>query len=426
MATEIINIFSRTADPLGVVQLLRRLHPTAKVQGPDHDWRKVTITTGMLWTKRTLTFTYDPAYHAEPNWSTQMNGLQGYFQRFPESGRKQVAVMIPTTFRYSLAAHLEPELAGGEDPRFDALRAVAHHLDGVMFTPSRLLDAAGRALFTAEGEAGEDPRATWPRVLARVSVPAAAAEGDEGDADDEFQPEPPTAERVARRALALTAVTARAILEQDADEPDAEERRDDLMAWVREMGIEDELEGPDEWGRSPGERSILESPLGAMDEQAQINATWRTEGLAVLAWALGVHQLPPHDAPVDVTALWDSLGFMEPYRARALLANPTLRPREEIEVLRKHLLALHWRLRDHTLRPRRMDFAEFARTAWFGPLDITGISLAEGDLAIRGVPIDQADPGLFGAVHSAAMERHQAANWLYEGPATYSEADIST
>lgn len=426
MATEIINIFSRTPDPVGVVRLLRRLHPTAKVEGTDEEWTKVTLTFGMLWMKRTLTFTYDPAYHAEPGWSAQMNGMQGFFQRFPESGRKQIAVMLPTTFRYSLAVHLEPELAGSEDPRYDTIRAVAHHLDGVLFTPSELRDAAGRVLFSAQGEAGEDPGAAWPRVVAQVSVQAAAEEGEEGDEDDEYPPDPPTAERVARRALALTAVTVRALLEQEADDPDAAERYDDLMAWVREIGIQDELEGPDEWGRNPGERSILETPLGEMDEQAHVDAMWRTEGLAVLAWALGVHELPPHDQPVDVEALWDSLGFLEPYRARALLASPTLRPNEEIEALHKRLLALHWRLRDYTLRPRRMDFAEFARTCWFGPLDISEFDLADGDLAIRGVPIDQADPGLFGAVHSATMERHRAVNWLYEGPETYSEADIST
>ena len=46
---------------------------------------------------------------------------------------------------------------------------------------------------------------------------------------------------------------------------------------------------------------------------------------------------------------------------------------EEIDVLRKRLLGVHWRLRDHTLRPRRMDFAAFARDCWFGPLDLTGL-----------------------------------------------------
>jgi hypothetical protein len=88
---------------------------------------------------------------------------------------------------------------------------------------------------------------------------------------------------------------------------------------------------------------------------------------------------------------------------------------------------LRRRCRDPRLHhpPRADDFAGFARTSWFGPLDLTGLPLAEGDLAIRGAPIDRADPGLFSAVHSAAQERHLAVNWLYGGPERYSDADVS-
>jgi hypothetical protein len=120
------------------------------------------------------------------------------------------------------------------------------------------------------------------------------------------------------------------------------------------------------------------------------------------------------------------VGLLETHKARDLLASPVLRPREEIAALRDRLFALHWRLADFTLRPQRMDFAEFARTSWFGPLDISGVPLAEGDLALRGAPIDRAAPGLLIAIHSATQERHLAANWLSEGPERYSEADVST
>jgi hypothetical protein len=423
MATQFINIFSRTPDPAGVAGLLRRLHPSANVEGPDHDWRTVTITFGKLWMKRTLTLTYDPEYHAEPSWSVQMNGMQGYLQRFPESGRKQLAVMLPTTFRYSLAARLEPELAVGGDPRFGLITAVAQHLDGVLFTPAGLLDARGRTLFGAAGAGWDDAEAAWPRVVA--SVPVAPAGDDAGDEEDD-ESRPPTAERVARRALALAALTARAVLEQDAGAPDAAERLRELVDWAGEVGIGEEFEGPSPWRSGPHERSVFASPLGEMDAQAHIDAMWRSEGLGVLAWALGLYELPPHDAPMDVDALWSSLGLLETYKARGLLADPDLRPREEIEALRDRLFALHWRLRDYTLRPARMNFAEFARTCSFGPLDIAGLPLAEGELAIRGVPIDQVDPGLFAAVNSAVMERHLAVNWLCEGPERYSEADVST
>jgi hypothetical protein len=41
-----------------------------------------------------------------------------------------------------------------------------------------------------------------------------------------------------------------------------------------------------------------------------------------------------------------------------LLANPTLRSREEIRALRDRLFALHWRLRNFHIKPGVMDFAE--------------------------------------------------------------------
>lgn len=432
MPTEIINVFARTADLAGVARRLRELHPSVAIDGPDHDWRSATLTFGRLLWKRTLTFSHDADYHAEPNWSAQMDGMRGYLQRFPESGRKQIAVGLPTTFRFSLAAILEPPLAAGADPRFDALTAVARHLDGVLFTPAGLLDAHGRVLFGAGGEAEEDPRAAWPKVIAQVRVPVAPAgghpeDGDVGDGEDGFEPSPPSAERVARRALALVAVTVRAYNEAETHGTEAAGLHRELLNWVRDAGIEDELEGPDpSVPRWVDERSVVMAPPGGLDAQAQTDASWRAEGLAVLAWALGLYELPAHDEPADPFTLWETLEDGDAAKARALLASATLRPREEIEALRKRLFALHWRLRDFTLNPRRMDFAEIARTAWFGPLDIAGLPLAEGDLAIRGVPIDQADPALFGAVHSATMERHKAANWLCDGPERYSDADIAT
>ena len=73
-----------------------------------------------------------------------------------------------------------------------------------------------------------------------------------------------------------------------------------------------------------------------------------------------------------------------------------------------------------------MDFAEFAKTCWFGPLDIEGVPLVGGDLAIRGKRIDRASENAFSAAHSSAQERHQAANWLLSGPEQYSEASVAT
>ena len=301
---------------------------------------------------------------------------------------------------------------------------MAEILDGVLFTPSSLRDAHGRILFGAGGEDEEDPDAVWPRVAGEVplSEPLGAAMHEMSrpkPPDDEGEGlAPPAAERVARRALALTAVTARAILEQDVGTQGATATYEDLLAWVRDTGIDDELE-PEEW-------EVIQRPLGRLEPGQQINSTWRLEGLVVVAWALRRSEIPPHDQLVSLNPLWRSLGLLDANVAVKLLAEPTLRSREEIGTLRNRLFALHWRLRNYQINPGVMDFAEFARTCWFGPLDLTGLSLVEGDLGLLNKRLDHAPEDVFSSAHSAARERHQAVNWLWEGPERYSQASVAT
>jgi hypothetical protein len=332
--------------------------------------------------------------------------------------------MLTTTFKFSLGTLFEPGFDPGGDPRLDVLFAVADAVDGVLFTPSSIRDRDGRILYGLGGEDEEDPEAKWPRVVgeAHVSDPMGAAahessrpvaEGEEVD-----RSEAPSASRVARRAAALAAVTYRAILEQEPPGDEIEQARRDLLDWVGAVGIQEELE-PDEW-------KLLQRPVGKLDQRSQIDSTWKLEALGVLAWALGRYEIPPHDQLVETGPLWRSLGLLDAELGRGLLAETTLRSEDELRVLRNRMFAFHWRMRNYSIKPEVMDFAEFARTAWFGPLDLTGLALAGGDLAIEGKRIDQAAPELVGRTHSAAMERHRAANWLWNGPERFSEADDAT
>ncbi|HZZ78020.1 MAG TPA: DUF4272 domain-containing protein [Gemmataceae bacterium] len=423
MAMEPINLFSRIKDPAAVAQFLRERWPSVAIEGPDSEWLRAVVAIGDL----KLTLQYGPEYHAEPNWSTQMNGMSGFLSRFPDTERKQIAVMLPTTFQYSLAAIFDPEPASEEDPRFAVLYAVAERLDGILFSPFCLRDARGRILVGADGEDEEDPEAVWPRVVAAVTIPPSTGTAPPATGVA------PTAQRVARRALAMTAVTARAILEQDGVTikpasfnplswmrrvfSNRETERQEVIAWIEALGIGDELE-PEEW-------EIVQRPVGHLEPQQQINSTWRLEGLAVLAWSLRRIQFPPHDALVDFHSMWRELGLLDLDTARLLLAHPILRPRNEIEAMRKRLFALHWRLRNFHVDPKAMDYAKFARTAWFGPLD-SGLPLADGDLMLQGERIDRATPDAFSTAHSASLERHQAVNWVWEGPDRYSNASADT
>jgi hypothetical protein len=416
MSAEPINLFSRTIDPAGVLAFLRSLAPGLKVVGPDDNWERIEIVTGkgLLRKGRMLALLHDAKYYGGPDWPRQQLGMQGYFSRFPESPRKADVLRLIGTFRFALATEFTPD-RDEDDDRLALLMAVAQYLDGAIFTPSALHDAAGRVLLAADGEIDDD--AVLP-AMPPASEMDSALDGEEGDnCVDERAP--PLPERVACRALALAAVTGRALLEQeDPADPQWEENRRRILDWLEAVGIRDELE-PEEW-------KVLQRPVGKLAMQDAINATWRFEGLAVLAWALKRCALPPQDELVDPWTLLDSLGFLDADSARDLLADPPLRSPEEFERMDALLFALHWRLRDFSLRPEATDFAKVGDNAWMGHEGIAQLRLIEGDLAIGDRAIADAPADDVQRTHSAAQERHLAINWLRGWSPIYSETDTST
>lgn len=414
MAMEPITIYARRIDPRGVVELLRSLDPEVIVVGPDDVWEQATLILHQPGQKNALhlTFRHDPGYYDGNEWSRQMLGMQGFFLQFPDNARKAQVMRMISGFRFALATSWDPDLIPEGDSRLPYLYAVTRHLDGVLFTPSGFRDAEGRILSAADGDFDED--AVFPVLPEPVA-------GTEDDEDDEEEPDykVQSSERVAQRALALTAVAVRALLEQeDPNDPTSEEFRQRILNWIDALGIGEELE-PDEW-------EILQRPVGRLERQQQIDATWRLEGLVVLAWALKRIELPPHDQLVSPNELTQAMGFLDEEVSRQILEHPDLRTEEEIEWQAKRLLGLHWRLRDFTLRPMAMDFRAFAANCWFGSFDLTDISLVNDDLALGGVTLSEADEQAFGTAYSLARERHLAINWLQGYSRIYSETDTST
>jgi hypothetical protein len=227
----------------------------------------------------------------------------------------------------------------------------------------------------------------------------------------------PSAARVAQRALSLAAVVCRGAIESDAGNADAEAFRASVVSWVDEVGVADELE--------PHEVSMLMAPLGSLTPRQLIDATWRTEGLAVLAWALGRYELPPYDIQARAPDVALALGFLEK-REDTVLSKPLLRPALHVAALADSLFSLHWRLRQFSLDQLAVDFADVARRASFGPLPIDSLRLLERDLELRGVPISRAPEELWRTAMSIARERQQAANWLQGQDAVYSEVTADT
>jgi hypothetical protein len=236
------------------------------------------------------------------------------------------------------------------------------------------------------------------------------------------QPTPPSARRVAARALVLAAFVARAFVEtQLKDTGNPEETRESLLAWLHGLDIAGELE--------PQERAFLQAPLGRAEPQVVINAWWRGEGLAVLAWALDRFKLPPYDQPLPVppVTVQDAVGLGAPDKARELLASAALRPVAEIDQFASHVTVVGWRLRQFGIIPGPMDYAGYLRGhAFFKDTWLEGVRFVNGDLAIGAQAIADAPAEEVVACRSAADERRQAAYWLQGDASLYSKVDPAT
>ena len=229
---------------------------------------------------------------------------------------------------------------------------------------------------------------------------------------------PPAPQRVAARALVLCAVVCRGFIEQEPKSRDNESLRRRVLDWLDGLKLLPEAE--------PGELTLLRAPLGTLPVQDAVDAGWRCEGLAVLAWALQASPLPGYDEEVEPKAAAEALGFLWAEEAGELLAAPTLRPAAELERVGRQLFALHWRLTEFSLRPKSMYFGAYAKDAWFGPLDVSYVRLQQGDLAVGPQPIIRATPEEVGALASVARERHEAINWLLGQAPLYSRVSADT
>ncbi len=222
--------------------------------------------------------------------------------------------------------------------------------------------------------------------------------------EENVEPPPPSPEKVAQRAIVLSTVCCRGFVERDrsnAKEAGALVKR--ACNWLRGLGLEEEL--------SAWERQVLDAPFGTLPERDRINASWLSEGLVVLAWALGKAELPGVDEQCSPADTANCLGFLEPIDA-TVLKDPQIRPLSELQEYNEFIYNIHWRVRDFSLNRRRYDFESLAQKAWGEPVLRHGLVLRERDLCVNGVPISQSEESAWRALVSITQERHRASNWL--------------
>lgn len=413
MAREPINLFSARGDAKQVRNLLLTWFPDAEVVcAGSEGWSEILLRLD----DSTLCFLHSPEYYLGPDWPEQKAGMQGFLARFPLGDREAQTMSTIGTFQFCLGTRFQPDYDLAGDERLTILGKLAEVLDGVLFMPSSLRDPQGRILVSSDGNV--DPDAEWPMV-GRLANATAFGEKP-AVAEPEWEAKPPTAQRVARRAVALMILSCRAVLERDhKNEPNSEEQYERLFDWATDLEIAAEFE--------PWERDALRTRPGQLDPQTAINAMWRIEGLTLLAWALGRYELLLYDRISDVDGVWAAIGLYDTERIRQLLATAQLLPAEELDAVRKQYLGYHWRLRDFQWnKPQAMDFVAFSKDCWFGSFDISAFQIIENDLALAGHRIDKAPAEVFSVCRSLSVERHQAINWLCWGPEVYSEADVST
>lgn len=412
---EPFNVFSHRIDAPGVIGACRDMGCEVHVVGPEDDWREITVLGPKKFLRRRpkLRISHDSKFYDRPEWPGYVAGLADYVSRFTHVPRQAEILRVVRSFRFCLAFPDHNLCIVSDDERVAWVHAVCRQLEGILFLPSMLLDAAGRLLVSANGRF--DPAAELPSVPPQTDDP----ELDEFEPESELEATPPTADRVARRAIALAAVGNRGLIENEGHTLEApEESRQAMLDWIRDSGVDDELE-PEEW-------EVLQRPFGKLDSREIIDAVWRLEGLAVLLWALGLYELPPYDELVAPSELFELVGIFDPDTARDIIAKAKLRTNEELASYSNHAAMAHWRFRNFWLRPVPVDFVAYSKGCWIGTFDITRFRISGGDVMVGQREISKADPESVTTCQSIAQERHLAINWLVGSSELYSKTDTST
>jgi hypothetical protein len=141
-----------------------------------------------------------------------------------------------------------------------------------------------------------------------------------------------TAPAVARRALALFGVVAVAL---GAD-------REAILDWLESENLRDEL--------SPAEAEFMASVEPS--EQQVVNASWYSERLIVLLWALGLAAVPEADQQCDTSVFLDVLPPYSGATAANVIMEATLRCPDELFAMADAIFDLHWQARDARINDR--------------------------------------------------------------------------
>ncbi len=235
----------------------------------------------------------------------------------------------------------------------------------------------------------------------------------ESPADDEIDIELRAAPDVASRLILVATVCRRAFLESRGSGNAADERQSDrfyLTAWLQQERLID--------AASPNELEILQTPIGRLDADMASLASWQSEALVALAWALGLlDPMPAYHTMAEpgplfalVPSPWDDTSS---FAAQARL-------RDELEVAQERERAELWEWRaqmeeianggeSREVVEITDTISEVAREAHAAGLLPNPVA---GDVAADGIAYRDLSPALRENAAIVAGQRLRALNWL--------------
>ena len=138
---------------------------------------------------------------------------------------------------------------------------------------------------------------------------------------------------VAYRALALFCVTG---LAAGAD-------RSEVTKWLSEHGLREKL--------APSEIGFVDAPNPT--RQQVVNASWLSERLTMIVWALGkLDRLPAPDEQCDTSIFQDILPPFAAVSVPEFIASARLRSPAELIAMADEAMRLHWEARDARIKGR--------------------------------------------------------------------------
>jgi hypothetical protein len=235
---------------------------------------------------------------------------------------------------------------------------------------------------------------------------------------------PVSAQAAAQRVLCLAALCYRAHLEAVAScgaNPygtinlergrKLERSAGGINTWLRRGQLWEFLSG--------SEQVVLESPVGTSGVQAIIDATWRSEAISVLLWALCITQgVPPYDTRSDLEAELESIPFIR--ETNSFIRDAELCSPAAMTEAREIAELWHWRARTrgllsqvaHRACPQAKTLDEVVRKAAARAQNRGLFVAVDGDFPAFGKAYREATVEEAEVLRSIAVERHYALNWL--------------